>query len=91
MYVWRVPWSCWDSSEIFFAKTWVWVAEEACRAIRVPPENSEIAAILWISPNTVRKHLENIYAKLNVTNRAGAVANFLGGFSQEQPATAPRR
>jgi DNA-binding CsgD family transcriptional regulator len=54
-------------------------------------QNSEIAAILWISPNTVRKHLENIYAKLNVTNRAGAVANFLGGFSQEQPATAPRR
>ena len=47
-------------------------------------QNSEIAAILWITPNTVRKHLENIYAKLGVTNRAGAVASLLGGFSQEQ-------
>ena len=55
-------------------------------------QNSEIAAILWISPGTVSKHLENIYAKLGVTNRAGAVGRFLRGFSpQEQSTTAPRR
>jgi DNA-binding CsgD family transcriptional regulator len=44
--------------------------------------NSEIAAILWISAGTVRKHLENIYAKLGVSNRAGAVGALLGEFSQ---------
>lgn len=54
-------------------------------------QNSEIAAILWITPNTVRKHLENIYEKLGVTNRAGAVGSVLGGFSQEPSTTAPRR
>lgn len=41
--------------------------------------NREIAAILLISPGTVRKHLENIYGKLEVCNRAGAVGRFLGG------------
>ena len=43
--------------------------------------NSEVAAILWISASTVRKHLENIYAKLGVSNRAGAVGVLLGEFS----------
>ncbi len=37
--------------------------------------NADIAAALWISPLTVRKHLENIYAKLGVPNRAAAVAH----------------
>lgn len=40
--------------------------------------NSEVAAILLISASTVRKHLENIYAKLGVSNRAGAVGVLLG-------------
>jgi DNA-binding CsgD family transcriptional regulator len=35
--------------------------------------NAAIAERLWISPGTVKKHLENIYAKLEVTNRAAAV------------------
>ena len=43
--------------------------------------NSEVAAILWISASTVHKHLENIYAKLGVSNRAGAVGVLLGEFS----------
>jgi DNA-binding CsgD family transcriptional regulator len=40
--------------------------------------NDEVAAILWIQPGTVRKHLENIYAKLGVRSRTAAAARFLG-------------
>jgi DNA-binding CsgD family transcriptional regulator len=29
---------------------------------------------LWISPGTVRKHLENAYERLGVHTRTGAVA-----------------
>jgi DNA-binding NarL/FixJ family response regulator len=36
--------------------------------------NAEIAARMWITTGTVRKHLEHIYEKLNVTSRTGAVA-----------------
>jgi DNA-binding CsgD family transcriptional regulator len=36
--------------------------------------NSEIAERLWVSPATVRKHLENIYDKLGVHTRTAAVA-----------------
>jgi DNA-binding CsgD family transcriptional regulator len=40
--------------------------------------NAEVARLLWLAPSTVRKHLENIYAKLGVTTRTAAVARFLG-------------
>ena len=40
--------------------------------------NGEIAAILWVAPSTVRKHLENVYAKLGVHTRTAAVMRFLG-------------
>ena len=36
--------------------------------------NQDIADALHISPGTVRKHLENIYAKLEVTSRTAALA-----------------
>jgi len=36
--------------------------------------NAEIAAVLWIAPSTVKKHLENVYEKLGVPGRAAAVA-----------------
>jgi DNA-binding CsgD family transcriptional regulator len=35
--------------------------------------NAAIAERLWISPGTVKKHLENVYAKLGVANRVAAV------------------
>ena len=40
--------------------------------------NAEIAELLWLAPSTVRKHLENVYAKLGVRTRTAAVARFLG-------------
>jgi DNA-binding CsgD family transcriptional regulator len=36
--------------------------------------NHEIAEVLVVSPHTVRKHLENVYAKLGVHTRTAAVA-----------------
>jgi DNA-binding CsgD family transcriptional regulator len=40
--------------------------------------NREIAHLLWITSNTVRKHLENIFEKLGVGNRTAAAARALG-------------
>ena len=46
--------------------------------------NAEIAEQLWVVPSTVRKHLENIYRKLEVNTRTAAVARF-----RQAPATRP--
>ena len=35
--------------------------------------NREIAAVLYLASGTVGKHLDNVYAKLGVGSRAGAV------------------
>lgn len=45
--------------------------------------NAEIAELLWLAPSTVRKHLENVYAKLGVSNRTAAVARFRGVIEAE--------
>jgi DNA-binding NarL/FixJ family response regulator len=42
--------------------------------------NGEIAERLWVSPLTVRRHLENVYAKLGVHTRTAAAA-----FVRERP------
>jgi len=34
--------------------------------------NAQIAAELWVAPSTVKKHLENVYAKLGVGRRTAA-------------------
>lgn len=41
--------------------------------------NAEIAGALFINPSTVRKHLEHIYEKLAVRNRAAAVGVYTQG------------
>jgi DNA-binding NarL/FixJ family response regulator len=38
----------------------------------------EIAAHLFLSPETVRKHVYHIYEKLHVTNRVAAINKFYG-------------
>jgi DNA-binding CsgD family transcriptional regulator len=45
--------------------------------------NAEVARLLWLAPSTVRKHLENVYAKLGVKTRTAAVAHFLGVIDAE--------
>jgi DNA-binding CsgD family transcriptional regulator len=45
--------------------------------------NSEVAEILWVTPSTVRKHLENVYAKLGVHTRTAAVTRFFGVLERE--------
>jgi DNA-binding CsgD family transcriptional regulator len=41
--------------------------------------NAEIAQRLWVAPGTVRKHLDNIYAKLGVHTRTAAALFRTGG------------
>jgi DNA-binding CsgD family transcriptional regulator len=41
--------------------------------------NAEIAEALWLSPGTVRRHLENVFAKLGVHTRTAAAALFRDG------------
>jgi DNA-binding CsgD family transcriptional regulator len=48
--------------------------QEILRCVAGGQTNREIAMTLTISPHTVRKHLENAYAKLGVHNRTSAIA-----------------
>jgi DNA-binding CsgD family transcriptional regulator len=47
---------------------------ELMRLVAAGWTNAEIASSLFVSPHTVRKHLENIFARLEVTSRTAAVA-----------------
>lgn len=41
--------------------------------------NAQIAAELWVTPGTVKKHLENVYVKLGVGSRAAAATRASSG------------
>jgi DNA-binding CsgD family transcriptional regulator len=43
--------------------------------------NAQIAAELWVTPSTVKKHLENVYQKLGVSSRAAAATIVRSGWS----------
>jgi DNA-binding CsgD family transcriptional regulator len=45
--------------------------------------NRAIARTMAVSPRTVAKHLEHVYAKLNVTSRAAAVTRSMSSAGQE--------
>ena len=45
---------------------------EILRLVSQGRTNAQIGAELWITPATVKKHLENVYLKLGVTSRAAA-------------------
>jgi DNA-binding CsgD family transcriptional regulator len=53
---------------------------EVLRLVSLGSSNGEVATELWISPLTVRTHLEHAFAKLGVHTRAEAVA-LAGPFS----------
>lgn len=48
--------------------------QQILRMVAAGCTNHEIARALYLSEATVGKHLENIYARLNVTNRTAAAA-----------------
>lgn len=50
------------------------ILEELARGLMY----KEIAQVLFISPETVRKHVYHIYEKLHVTNRVEAVNKYFG-------------
>lgn len=47
---------------------------DVLRCVGAGSTNGEVATELWISPLTVRTHLENIFAKLGVHTRADAIS-----------------
>lgn len=50
---------------------------EIAELVATGATNQQIAAVAGISPGTVRKHLENVYRKLGVTNRVAVAARVL--------------
>lgn len=52
--------------------------QDVLRWVASGKSTAAIAAILKISPNTVRKHVENVFRKLGVTSRIAAANAYTG-------------
>ena len=59
---------------------------ELLRLVAAGHSNADIARQLFLSENTVRKHLENIYQWLSVSSRTAAVALAFQSGYPTQPA-----
>lgn len=59
---------------------------ELLRLVAAGHSNADIARQLFLSENTVRKHLENIYQRLSVSSRTAAVALAFQSGYPTQPA-----
>jgi DNA-binding CsgD family transcriptional regulator len=52
---------------------------EVLELVRQGMTNREIAEALFLAPTTIRRHLENVFSKLDVRTRTGAVAKAFPG------------
>jgi DNA-binding CsgD family transcriptional regulator len=52
---------------------------EVVHLVAAGKTNAQIAAELWVTPGTVKTHLENVYEKLGVGSRAAAVSRVESG------------
>src|SRR5262245_48070947 len=51
---------------------------EILRWVALGKSNAEIARLLYLSPGTVRKHMDNIFAELGVRSRTAAATTVFG-------------
>jgi len=59
---------------------------DVMRLVAAGATNRFIAHELWVTEHTVRKHLENVYAKLDVHTRTAAVKQVFGASTAAPPA-----